>query len=156
MLRNAFALAIVAGVAVTSAPADPPRGLSGAAKLELKALEGKWRAEKFLHSDRETVPGADGDPFVVTIAGGKIDFAGVATAEVTDLDPATDPRCLDFTARAGSGVLKAGSTYESVYKRDGDTLTWAFHYGRGKSRPAGVGKPTDPGLMVLVLTRVKE
>jgi uncharacterized protein (TIGR03067 family) len=156
MLRNAFAAAVVTAGVVTSAPADPPRGLSGAAKRELRALEGKWRAVRFLHSDRETVPGADGDPFVVTIAGGKIDFAGVATAEVTDLDPATDPKCLDFTARGESGVLKAGAAYESVYKRDGDTLTWAFYHGRGKSRPAGLGKPTDPGLMVLVLTRVKE
>ena len=77
MQRIAFAIAIVTGVAVTSVSADPPWGLSGAAKMELKALEGKWRAEKFLHSDRETTPGADGVPFVVTIAGGKIDFAGL-------------------------------------------------------------------------------
>lgn len=156
MPRIAFALAFVTGVTATSAPGDPPRGLSGAAKTELKALEGKWRAEKFLHADRETIPGADGDPFVVTITGGEIDFAGVATAEVTDLDPATNPKCLDFKARSASGVLKAGAVYESVYKRDGDTLTWSFYHGRGKCRPAGLEKPTDPGQMVLVLTRVKE
>jgi len=155
MLRNVLVLAVVMGVAVASAPADPPKELSGEAKRELKALEGKWRAVKFIHSDRETVLGTD-DPFVITVTGGKIDFAGVATAAVADLDPTTDPKCLDFKVGVASGVLKADSVYESVYKRDGDTLTWAFYHGRGKSRPSGLDKPTDPELMVMVLTRVKE
>jgi uncharacterized protein (TIGR03067 family) len=156
MPRNALALAVVMGVAVASAPADLPKEPPGEAKRELKALEGKWRAVKFIHSDRETVPGTDDDPFVITVTGGKIDFAGVATAAVADLDPTTDPKCLDFKAGMGSGVLKAGAVYESVYKRDGDTLTWAFYHGRGKSRPTSLDKPTDPALMVMVLTRVKE
>ena len=156
MRTNGLVLAVAAGVALSTAAADPPKDLSGEAKRELKALEGKWRAVKFLHADRETVPGTDDDPFVITVAGGKIDFAGVATAEVTDLDPTTDPKCLDFKARVGSGLLKAGSVYESVYKRDGETLTWAFYHGRGKSRPTSLDKPSDPELMVMVLTRVKE
>lgn len=144
------------GMAVTSAPAGPPKELSGKAKRELKAMEGKWRAMKFLHADRETVPGTTDDAFIVTIAGGKIDFAGVAAAAITDLDPTTDPKCLDFKVREDSGVLKENSVYESVYKRDGDKLTWAFFHGRGKSRPTGLDKPTVPGLMVMVLTRVRE
>jgi uncharacterized protein (TIGR03067 family) len=156
MKRSVFALAIAVGVMVAEATAEPPEKLSGAAKRELKALEGKWRAVKFLHSDRETTPGADDDPFVVTVAGGGIDFGGVATVEVADIDPTSDPTCLDLKVRSGSGVFKTGSSYESVYKRDGDTLTWAFYHGRGKSRPTSLDKPTDPAVMVMVFERVKE
>jgi len=157
MRTNGLVLAVaVAVVAISAAGADPPKELSAEAKRELKALGGKWRAVKFLHADRETVPGTDDDSFVITITGGKIDLAGVATAEVIDLDPATDPKCLDFKAGMGSGVLKASAVYESVYKRDGDTLTWAFYHGQGKSRPTSLDKPTDPALMVMVLSRVKE
>ena len=118
----------------------------------MKALEGKWRAVKFLHSDRETTP----DGLVVEFKGDAIDFAGVATATVVVLDPATDPKCLDFEAQVGSGVFKKGSTYESVYKRDGDKLTWAVYHGREKNRPTSLDKPTDPGVMVMVIARVKE
>jgi uncharacterized protein (TIGR03067 family) len=155
MRTNGLVLA-VAIVVSPAAAADPPKELSAEAKRELKALEGKWRVVKILHSDRETVPGTEDDPFVIAITGGKIDFAGVATAAVADLDLMTDPKCLDFKVRVGSGVLKAGAVYEAVYKRDGDTLTWAFYHGREKSRPSGLDKPTDPERMVMVLARVKE
>jgi uncharacterized protein (TIGR03067 family) len=147
---------VLAGLLLTATPTDPPKKLPDAAKKELKALEGKWRAVKFIHSDRETVPGTDDDPFLVTVTGVKIDFAGVATAVVADLDTTADPKCIDFKVGVASGVLKADSVHESVYKRDGDTLTWAFYHGRGKSRPTSLGKPTDPALMVMVMTRVKE
>ena len=106
---------------------------------------------KFLHSDRETTP----DGLVVEFKGDAIDFAGVATATVV-ATPATDPKCLAFKVRRGSGVLKKGSTCESVYKRDGNTLTWAFYHGRGKNRPTALDKPTDRGVMVMVFKRVKE
>jgi uncharacterized protein (TIGR03067 family) len=118
----------------------------------LKTLEGKWRAVKFLHSDRETTPEA----FVVEFKGDAIDFDRSATGAVVALDPATDPKCLDFKMRTGFGILKQGATYESVYRRDGDTLKWAFYHGRGKSRPTAFGRPTDPAVMFMVFSRVKE
>jgi uncharacterized protein (TIGR03067 family) len=152
MLRNVFALALAVGASTAPALADPPKGLSGEAKRELKALEGKWRAVKFLHADRETAP----DALIVELKGDTIDFAGVAAGEVVALDTTTGPKCLDFKVRVGSGVLKKGSTYESVYRRDGDNLTWAFYHGRGKNRPTAFAKPTEPGVMVMVFTRVKE
>src|SRR5262249_46245190 len=117
MLRNVLVLAVVTGGAVTPGPADPAKGRSWGGKRGVEAVEGKWRAVKFIHSDRETVPGTDDDPFVITVTGGKIDFAGVATAAVADLDTTTDPKCLDFKVGVASGVLKADSVYESVYKR---------------------------------------
>jgi uncharacterized protein (TIGR03067 family) len=123
MRRNLVAIALALGAVVAPAVADPPKELPDGVKRELKALEGRWRAVKFLHADRETVPGTKDDPFVVMLKGGEIDFGGVAAAEVADLDPAADPKCLDFRVRVGSGALAKGSAYESVYRLDGDTLT---------------------------------
>src|SRR5262245_39429907 len=142
---------VFAVLVAASGAAAPPRELPEAAKKELKALEGKWRVTKFLHSDRETTPGEGDDAVVVEFKGKTIDFAGSATGVVVELDPATDPKCLDF-----KGLYKKDTIYESVYKRDGDTLTWAVYHRRGKSRPVSFDKPTDAGVMVMVLSRVKE
>lgn len=133
-------------------PADPPKELPAAARAELKTLEGKWRVVRFLHADRETTEAG----VVVEFKGGRIDFAGVGAGEVLEVDPATDPKCLDFKVVKESGALRKGMTYESVYKLDGDRLTWAIHTGREKNRPAGFGKPSLAGTMVIVLERVKE
>jgi uncharacterized protein (TIGR03067 family) len=153
--RQVFLLALVIRL-VGPILADPPRKLPEAAKKELKALQGKWRVVKFLHSDRETTPGTGDDAVVVEFKGDTVDFDGSAAGTVVELDPTTDPKCLDFKIRVGSGVFKKGSTYESVYKRDGSTLTWAVYHGRGKNRPVTFDRPTDAGVMVMVLKRVKE
>jgi uncharacterized protein (TIGR03067 family) len=150
--RNVFVLALGVGAVIAPAPADPPKELSGQAKRELKTLEGKWRIVKILFSDREATP----DGLVVEFKGGTIDFDSSATGAVVALDPATGPKCLDFKMRTEFGILKKGATYESVYRCDGDTLKWAFYHGRGKSRPTTLGRPTDPGVMVMVFSRVKE
>jgi uncharacterized protein (TIGR03067 family) len=150
-------LAIVLGIAsVLPIPAELPKEMPEAARKELQALQGKWRVVKFLHSDRETTPGTDGDDVIVEFKGSTIDFNKAATGVVVDLDPATDPKCLDFKTPTGSGVFKNGTTYESVYKLDGDTLTWAVYHGREKNRPTDFDKPTDPKVMVVLLTRVGE
>jgi uncharacterized protein (TIGR03067 family) len=173
MLRRPLALcsALAALLALAAAPpsrraepvaaagpalADTPKGLAGPARRELKALEGRWRVVRFLHADRETTPGTGAEAVVVTFKGDAIDFNGSAKGAIVALDPATDPKCLDFEAQVGSGVFKKGSTYESVYKRDGDKLTWAVYHGREKNRPTSLDKPTDPGVMVMVIARVKE
>jgi uncharacterized protein (TIGR03067 family) len=147
---------VLAGLLTTSGPAAPPKEPPEAAKKELKALDGKWRVVKFLYFDRETTPGTDDDDVIVRFKGRTIDFDGQAKGEVAELDPATDPKCLDFKVSMGSGVLAKGSTYESIYKLDDDTLTWAVYVGRGKNRPAAFDKPTAAGVMVMVLNRVKE
>jgi uncharacterized protein (TIGR03067 family) len=157
ILLHVFMPVIVIGVAcVAPLLADRPKELPEAAKKERKALQGKWRVVKFLHSDRETTPGTGDSAVIVEIKGDTIDFDGSAAAAIVELDPATDPKCLDFKARVGSGVFKKGSTYESVYKLDGDKLTWAVCTGRGKNRPTAFDKPTEAGVMVMVLNRVKE
>ena len=142
---------VVAGLLAVSGPAAPSKELPEAAKKELKSLQGKWRVTKFLHADRETTPGEGELAVVVEFKGNTIDFAGSATGVVVELDPTTDPKCLDF-----KGLYKKDTIYESVYKRDGDTLTWAGYHGQGKNRPTDFNKPTDAKVMVIVLSRVKE
>ena len=150
-----FALASVTGVAITPGLAEESKELSQEAKRKLKVLEGKWQAVKLVHADREVAQGTGFDEFVVEFRGSTIDLGGVLTASVVALDPETAPTCLDFKVASGSGVLKKGATYESVYQLDGDTLTWAFYHGREKNRPTSVDKPTDPAVMVMVFNRVK-
>jgi uncharacterized protein (TIGR03067 family) len=103
-------VAVLAGLLVASGPAALSKELPEAAKKELKALEGKWRVVKFLHADRETTPGTGEDEVTVEFKGNTIDFSRAATGVVAELDPATDPKCLDFEARVGSGAFKTGST----------------------------------------------
>jgi uncharacterized protein (TIGR03067 family) len=149
-------LALVLGVGVDPVKADPPKELSSAAKGQLKLLEGKWRVERFLFSDRETIPETEDDAPIVAFKDGTIDFNGSVAATVFELDPSTNPKCFDFKAVTGAGLFRKGTVYESVYKLDGDTLTWAVYTGRGKNRPVVFDKPTDDGFVVMVLNRVKE
>jgi uncharacterized protein (TIGR03067 family) len=155
--RHAFITALVGGlVVVASLFGAPPKELPDAARKELKALDGKWRVTKVVFSDREAIHDEDDNGLVFSFKEGAIDFAESGSGVVVELDPATDPRCLDFKTLKGFGVLKEGSTYESIYKLDGDALTWAVHVGREKNRPVTFDKPTDPGTLVIVLNRVKD
>jgi uncharacterized protein (TIGR03067 family) len=157
MIRwHASVPALVGGlVVVTSLLGDPPQELPEAAKKELKALDGKWRVVKVVFSDREALHEEE-DGLIFSFNGRAIDFAKSGSGVVVALDPETDPKCLDFKTLKEFGVLRAGSTYESVYKLNGDTLTWAVHVGREKNRPVSLDKPTDPGTLVIVLSRVKK
>jgi uncharacterized protein (TIGR03067 family) len=126
------------------------------AEKELKALEGKWKKVKFLHFDFESILEPGDDDVIVEFKGKTIDFDKMATGEVVEVDPATDPKCLDFKMLKGSSIFKNNSTYESIYKLDGDTLTMAVYWGRGKKRPTTLNKPTEARVIVMVLKRVKE
>jgi uncharacterized protein (TIGR03067 family) len=76
------------------------------------------------------------------------------SAEVTALDPSTDPKCLDLTKRRPN---RPDQVTECVYQIDGDTLRLALADPEGeKLRPAGFDKPTDPRVLVWTLKRVKE
>ena len=88
---------------------------------------------------------------------GRRDFTGVATATVVVLDPATDPKCLDFKVRPerARGAREGFDLRVGLQARR-DMLTWAFYHGRGKNRPTALDKPTDRGVMVMVFKRVKE
>jgi uncharacterized protein (TIGR03067 family) len=136
------------------APATDPPKLSDAAEKELKALAGKWKVDAAVTADGDDSPKEE---MVLEFKGRKMLIAEKEVAEVTALDPEADPKCLDFkiTSRLGP-VLEPGTTYESIVKRDGDTLTWALYVGAGKKRPANFDRPTEAGFVVVTLKRVKE
>jgi uncharacterized protein (TIGR03067 family) len=157
MLKHLYLLALLL-IAVDTVPmwADPPKELSDAARKELKTLEGKWRVVRFVHSDRETAPEDGDDPIIVEFRGDTIDFAGSANGMVVDLEPAANPKGLDFMTRMAAGIFKKDSTCESVYKLDGNTLTWALYTGRDKNRPTSFNNPTEAGGIVIELKRLNE
>lgn len=131
---------VLTGFLAVSGPQAPSKGPPDPAKKELKALEGKWRVVKFVHSDRETILGMGEDEVTVEYKGNTIDSAGSAAGVIAEPDPAADPKCLNLKAREGSGVFRTGSTYESVYKLDGNTLTWAVYTGRGEESACDLGQ----------------
>jgi uncharacterized protein (TIGR03067 family) len=146
---------VLAGLLAALGPVASSKELSEGAKKELKALEGKWEVVKVIFSDREAIHDEE-NRLIFTFKGNSIDFAKSGLGIIVELDPSTDPKCLDFKLLKEFGVLRKGSTYESIYRIDSDTLTWAVHVGREKNRPLTFDKPTDAKTMVIVLNRVKE
>ncbi|HJZ56221.1 MAG TPA: TIGR03067 domain-containing protein [Gemmataceae bacterium] len=146
--------AMIVALSLTAAPADPPKELSEAAKKELKKFEGKWKAEKVTSSEGEITP-PDGEG-MLEIKDRKILLDGKSFGEITELDPSVDPKCLDFKVLVGKGALSEGTVIETIYKIDGDTLTWAVYLGADKKRPANFDAPKEAGTFVVVLKRVKE
>ena len=141
-----------------SATADPgkEKDLSADARKELTKLEGRWAVVKEVSSDGEKQ--LTSQAFTATFKGRTVVVNTVAKFEftVSELDPATDPRLMDWTSLTDAGPVKKGMTFEAIYKLDGDTLTIAFYQGGGKQRPANFDPPKEAGTSVIVLTRVKE
>src|SRR5687767_11855936 len=130
MLATLLTLAL----AVPAAPKDKEKELTAAAKKDLTALEGKWKATEILVEGKEEMP-----PEAEAIAefkGRKFLIAGKEVFDIANLDPSTDPKCLDFKALADMGEIRKDTVYEGIYKIDGDTLTLALYIGDGQKRPA--------------------
>jgi uncharacterized protein (TIGR03067 family) len=150
---TALALAVV----LAAPAADPVPKFTPEAQKELKKLEGKWRVAKVVGADGE-IDTKDRELFF-TFEGNKLEMSAgdkdtKENYDITALDPATDPRCIDLSEkRAG----RPDRTVEGVFKIDGDTLRFAFAIPRGeKQRPVGFDKPTDPRIIVFTLKRVKD
>lgn len=125
--------------------------LSDAAKKELKKLEGGWKAtEIIVEGKEETPPDAD---TVVTFKGRKFLFGDKELFDIANLDPSTDPKCLDFKALADMGEIQKGTVYEGIYKLDGDTLKLALYIGEGQKRPAKFEAPKDSKTVVVTFKR---
>jgi uncharacterized protein (TIGR03067 family) len=155
MLASLLTLSMM--VTSGQAPKDKEKQpeLSVEAKKELKKLEGKWQVVKGLGSKGEDDL-KDLEAFCV-VEGTKMTFSrgnNKEMAEVTALDPSTDPKCIDLTdSRPG----KPPRITEGVYKIDGDTLQLAITAPKGgKLRPANFDKPTDERIIVWTMKRVKE
>jgi uncharacterized protein (TIGR03067 family) len=130
----------------------PAAPLPKAAEKELRELQGKWAVVRLVAKDG-AVEYEEGDRYILEFRGRKWIFDGQESAEITAIDPSTDPICLDTKSLEKQTKEKE---QEAVYKREGDTLRIAWYSGKGKQRPTGFDKPTDPDTLVITLKRVKK
>lgn len=133
-----------------TAPAEAP--LPKAAQKELRALQGKWEVVRLATKDHEGDLD-EGERYVLELKGRKWIFDGAVKAEITAIDPSTDPTCLDMKSLEKGDK---GTVREAVYQIKGDTLRIALYQGKGEQRPTGFDKPTSSGTIVVTLKRLKE
>jgi uncharacterized protein (TIGR03067 family) len=142
--------------------AEPPKEkeqpkekqFSAEAKKELKKLEGKWLAVKFAY-DNKDLEVKDIEVFF-TFKGTEVMLAAGDKSEklvITDLDPTTDPICIDFIEKRTG---RPDRTLEGVFKIDGDKLQLAYSLPKdAKNRPTSFEKPGEQ-VTVWTFKRVKE
>jgi uncharacterized protein (TIGR03067 family) len=147
-------------VALTlTAPAAEPqkeKDLPEAAKKDLKKLEGKWKAVKLVVNDEEREnPMLDGEEVVLEFKGRKIAIAGKDYLDITELDPTTSPKLIDFKGLEDKGGIRKDTVYEGIYKVDGETLTIALYVGAGNKRPEKFESPKESNIILVTLKREK-
>ncbi|MCI0643248.1 MAG: TIGR03067 domain-containing protein [Gemmataceae bacterium] len=130
--------------------------LGGGADLrkELKELQGTWSTEKDGKSASMVISKKD-FTFTMTAEGKK----GVAKGTVT-IDPAKNPKHIDFTIKEGDGEFEkyAGKTSVAIYELKGDTLRWSANEPGKDARPTAFPeKDGDSGdHLTLTLKREKK
>lgn len=128
--------------------------LSAEGKKELTKLEGKWKVTKVVVDGNEIEPKMDGSDVIIEFKKGKFLLNGAEFFDVAALDPSTTPKLLDFKALADMGEIAKGTTYEGIYKLDGDTFEFALYLGEGK-RPEKLESAKDSKVVVATLKREK-
>jgi uncharacterized protein (TIGR03067 family) len=147
---------IAAFLALTFAVAADEPKLSADAQKELKKFEGKWKAVKAITNGNEETPEMDGQEVVVEFKGRKAIVNGKDFFEIATLDPSTDPKCFDLKSLIGQGPIEKGTSFESIYKFDGEDLVIAIHMGADKKRPAKFESEKDSGVVVVTMKREKK
>ncbi len=127
--------------------------LSEAGKKELKKLEGKWKATEVLVEGKEETPPESES--IVEFKGRKFLLGGNELFDVAALDPSTAPKILDFKALRDMGEIKKDTTYEGIYKLDGDTLVVALYIGEGSKRPDKFESAKDSKVVVVTFKKEK-
>jgi uncharacterized protein (TIGR03067 family) len=145
-------------LSLTAPAADPPKEkeLPEAAQKDVKKLEGKWKAVKLLANEEEETPARDGNAIFVEFKGLKVTIVGTNSFQITEIDPTTDPKVIDFKALEDKAGITKDTVYEAIYKLDGETLTIAVYIGAGNKRPQKFESPKDSSIMVITLKRTKE
>ena len=115
-------------------------------KLDLEALQGKWKYVSVQLSGKTVKPGS-----LLIIQGGKMTIRkGDGTepygAMIFSIDAAQMPKHLDF-ADGESGI-------KGLYRVEGDTLTLCYPYDRNNPRPKKIGTTAGDGMRLHELTRV--
>ena len=138
-----------------AAPPEPPK-FTEAAQKELQKLEGKWDLIQ-IDRDGKSVTFKKGEASV-TIKGTK--FTAMvgdeiqSETEVVALDPRTKPACIDF--KSIPRAKREGSTYEAIFKLEGEMLYYVVYNGKDKNRPTTFDPPSDSDTQLVILKRVKE
>jgi uncharacterized protein (TIGR03067 family) len=104
-----------------------------AAKKDLKAFAGKWKAAS-VERDGKKAPDEELADVFVTHEGNKVtvrEGGKVIVQGTIELDPTKKPRAVDFTSTAGEDK---GTTYLGIYEFDGDSYRLCLA-GPGKKRP---------------------
>jgi len=148
-------LAALAALSFIVANAEEPK-LSEAAQKELKKFDGKWKMTKVVAGEAEETPMLDGAEVVLEFKGRKMMIGDKEIAEITALDPSTDPKLFDFKGLTDLGQLKKDTVYESIYKFDGDNLILALTLGETKKRPAKFEADKESGTVLITLKREKK
>jgi uncharacterized protein (TIGR03067 family) len=126
-------------------------------KGDLKKLQGIWKATKIVYNGDELSDDETGK-IKVTIKGTTLtlDAAKKIKSEYAaikiKLDETTKPKCLDATISAGG---QKGVTMESIYKIDGDKLTFCTKV-LGMNRPTKFESPGGESIALIEMERVKE
>lgn len=150
MLATLLALALTA----PAAPEEKEKELTAAAKKDLTALEGKWKATEILVEGREETPPEEQS--IIEFKGRKFLLGEKELFAIGNLDPSTDPKCIDFKAAADMGEIRKDTVYEGIYKIDGDKLTIALYIGEGQKRPAKFESDKDSRVVVATFKREKK
>jgi uncharacterized protein (TIGR03067 family) len=90
----------------------------------------------------------------LTFAGGTLtmkDRNGEGLELPFKVDPAKEPKAIDFPLGGGGGWLNLPATLKGIYRLDGDTLTLCIS--SGDDRPAAF---SDKGATLIVLKRNKK
>lgn len=148
-------LAAFVALSLVVTTADEPK-LSEAAQKELKKFEAKWKVVKVVAGEVEETPMLDGAEVFLEFQGRKMLFGDKQIAEITALDPSTDPKIFDFKGLIDIGQLKKDTVYESIYKFDGDNLILAITMGEAKKRPSKFEADKDSGTVLITLKREKK
>lgn len=147
--------ALVGLLATTAAAPQDEKPLTAKTKAALPQLAGKWEVTKV--GDGDAKEELKGIAAYWAFNGAEVTFSygdKSETLRVLDIDPTTDPKCIDLEERRKG---RDPRVLEGVYRVDGDTLRLAFAVLKdGKSRPTGFDKPADPRTLVITFKRVKE
>ena len=148
--------ALVALSLVVPAADAKEKELSEAAQKDLKKLEGVWKAVKQVNNGTEEEPKMGGEDVVIEFKGRTLLLAGKEFLTVATMDPAADPKCIDFKSLVDMGPVSKGMVFEGIYKLDGDTLVLALHLEGGSNRPAKFESEKDSKVIVVTFERQKK
>jgi uncharacterized protein (TIGR03067 family) len=150
MFTAFVALALTAPV---DSPKENEKPLSEAAQKEVKKLDGKWKVVKNVVNGEEQSTEVNK---YLTFTGRKLAVDDKEAAEITALDPSTDPKCIDLKITLDDTGIAKGTVFEGIYKLDGDDLQLAIHIGSDKKRPDKFESANNSSIVLVTLKREKK